>query len=251
MDIIELSKYEDVFYYILKHLDNNDYINPIQSISQLSKYFKNYIDTYIDKNKKLSHTINFNDYGLLQKWAIDNKNIVRWSKMVVFTKYKYENNNQILTFLMNNFILDYINKYHIWEKQKITHNLNQLDKLFKKTRDTNVRHTISKNKNVKNETLKIIKYEIFKIKKCNDDNYTSLLIMDHPNYGILRLAFLVKNMMIFDLTKISNVNTLKKLNELHRFEYKSYSSKRQAILYIQSYISSKQYSLLYGYFMNI
>lgn len=244
MDIVELSKCEDIFYYILSnHLDS-----PI-NIRCTSKYFKNYIDTYIDKNKKMIHTIDFDNYGLLKKYHVDNKNIILWAKMVVFTRYKYENNNQILIFLLNHFIFKYINKYLTWEKQKITQNISHIDKLFRKTKDPNIRQTITKNKTTKNKTLKIIKNEIHKIKNHNDDNYNLLLISDHPNIGILKLINQTKNIIIFDLLQIKNPNTLKQLNYLHTYKYKPSYNRREALYHIQVHIPHTHYSILFDYFM--
>jgi hypothetical protein len=246
MDIVELSKCEDVFYYML-----SKYVDNLINIRYTSKYFKNYIDIYIDKTKKMTHTINFDDYGLLQKYHVDTKNIIRWSKMVVFIKYNYENNNQILVFLLNNFILEYINKYHIWIKQKITQNISHLDKSLRKTKNPNIRQKIIKNKTTQDKTLTIIQYKISTIKIDSDDNYNLLLISDHPNIGILKLIQQIKNILIFDLLQIKNPNILKQLNYLHTYKYKPVYNKKEALYDIQLYIPHTQYSILYDYFMEL
>lgn len=103
MDIIELSKCEDIFYNILPHLNNS-----LLTLKGVSTYFNTYINNYINNyTKNKHHILDLTKYDLHN---IPSNTIINRAKTYFMIKYYKgkEKDNILIIFLLNHIILNMI-----------------------------------------------------------------------------------------------------------------------------------------------
>lgn len=218
MNIITIMSIEDIKNIILPQL-NDDILN----IHSVSKYFKFVFVTYISKFKNINHNLDMNKFLLLNKILLKHNSdiAILMAKFIFNKKYLNETDSSLNIFQSNHTILQLIDNIYNIECRYITTQINKLKSLINPNLSTASKQVIHKN-NKHHLKLKILKKskecterEIFKHKTYFEENFNSLLtIQENPNYGILKLTCLLKDINILNFRNIKNEAVIDMCNNL-------------------------------------
>lgn len=204
MDIVELSKCEDIFYNILPHINKS-----LLTLKTVSKYFNTYVNNYINYNlKNKHHTLDLTKYNLHD---IHPDTFTIRAKIQFMIKYPKEKDNTLITFLLNNIILNMIRKLNYFES----------DDWFPPEEDY----------------PKIKQHDM--IKNDIKNNHDLLTTIYDKSDGIIKLTYLLKNATILEMAYMKDnelvnycktIHTYIKNKEIKEEDYKKITSYLKQLL---------------------
>jgi hypothetical protein len=194
-----------------------------------------------------------NKYGTLEG-VCDRNELILMAKYVYSLKYLNEKEKLLFTFLINYIILKMINNIYDKEhldinkkiselKNEIKHNNKRQVKNPKYTNDNNV-YTLGQIKKcgLYNQELK---KEKLKNDKFIGENFKLLLIENDKNFGILKLAYMLKDVTVLDFRNVQNEEFNKACNELHLYiKYPFCNDFRSRAFIIQNGLTKEQWKIL-------